>query len=379
MNRKRNVALDIIRGVAALEVMFSHLRNFLYLDFHLLTQTSLLVRAFYYITGFGHQAVIIFFVLSGYLVGGSVLDSRPDGFAIRYILNRLTRLWMVLVPCLLATYFWNTLGLKTGGGGYLHGLMNPPITSAPQYNGVHTEFSTFVGNLMFLQTIVTPVYGDNGPLWSLANEFWYYMLFPLLFFGLSLSWRISSMYRALLLILAFLIILFLPSAIISGFFIWLFGALIYYISNKSIPKLFTRFWFCALCLLAFFTLYHLSRVRAIPDILLGMVFAALLPIILQFRQPPKYIVLLSMWLSDFSYTIYLAHFPLAAFLWYTFYSSERLSPSQAVTARLLASAAIIITYCFSMFWFFERNTDKLRLYFINTVLSKMNTTHKGDN
>lgn len=38
---------------------------------------------------------------------------------------------------------------------------------------------------MFLQTRFTPVFGSNGPLWSLFNEFWYYVLFPAL--GLSTS------------------------------------------------------------------------------------------------------------------------------------------------------------------------------------------------
>ena len=101
MNRDRNSTLDIIRGLAALEVMFSHLRGFLFEDFPRLPHPSLLVKAFYYLTGFGHQAVIIFFVLSGYLVGGSVLVAKQDGFCLRYSVQRLARLWIVLVPCLL--------------------------------------------------------------------------------------------------------------------------------------------------------------------------------------------------------------------------------------------------------------------------------------
>ena len=36
----------------------------------------------------------------------------------------------------------------------------------------------FLGNAAFLQRILVPELGTNGPLWSLANEFWYYLLFP---------------------------------------------------------------------------------------------------------------------------------------------------------------------------------------------------------
>jgi peptidoglycan/LPS O-acetylase OafA/YrhL len=45
---------------------------------------------------------------------------------------------------------------------------------APNYTA-----TTFVGNLAFLQTIAVPIFGTNGPMWSLANEFWYYLIFPL--------------------------------------------------------------------------------------------------------------------------------------------------------------------------------------------------------
>jgi peptidoglycan/LPS O-acetylase OafA/YrhL len=36
-----------------------------------------------------------------------------------------------------------------------------------------------VANLLCLQTIAAPCYGSNGPLWSIAYEWWYYWLFPL--------------------------------------------------------------------------------------------------------------------------------------------------------------------------------------------------------
>jgi len=43
-------------------------------------------------------------------------------------------------------------------------------------------------NVFFLQTITVPVYGSNSPLWSLANEFWYYLLFPLLLLAPQRGW-----------------------------------------------------------------------------------------------------------------------------------------------------------------------------------------------
>lgn len=61
-----------------------------------------LLAAVYLASGLGQQWVIVFFVLSGYLVGGSVLRSMAlDRWSWRgYLLNRMTRLYTVRVPAL---------------------------------------------------------------------------------------------------------------------------------------------------------------------------------------------------------------------------------------------------------------------------------------
>ena len=69
-------------------------------------------RLFYFATGLGHQAVVVFFVLSGYLVGGSVLTAYQSGrwSWAAYALRRLTRLWVVLLPALIITLAVDGLG-----------------------------------------------------------------------------------------------------------------------------------------------------------------------------------------------------------------------------------------------------------------------------
>lgn len=66
----RNLWLDLIRGCSALIVCLGHLRNAILVDYSVLVNPSIIIKAFYAITGFGHQAVMVFFVLSGYFVGG---------------------------------------------------------------------------------------------------------------------------------------------------------------------------------------------------------------------------------------------------------------------------------------------------------------------
>ena len=179
--KHRDGILDLVRGLSALLVMLGHLRGFIFVDYGALAHPGLLQKALYFATGLGHQAVMVFFVLSGYFVGGSVLAGLHKGsFNWRgYAAARLSRLWMVLVPALVLTLGLDWLGGRWNPAAYAGGLnasfMSGPSVAQPAAHDV----LTLVGNLGFVQTVCVPVFGSNGPLWSLANEFWYYLLFPL--------------------------------------------------------------------------------------------------------------------------------------------------------------------------------------------------------
>jgi len=89
-----SVHLDALRGFAALSVLLNHWRDALFVDYPRLAHHNPLTAVAYLVAGLGHQWVIVFFVLSGYLVGGSVLRSVSAGrWSWRsYLLARLTRL-----------------------------------------------------------------------------------------------------------------------------------------------------------------------------------------------------------------------------------------------------------------------------------------------
>ena len=187
--RERDYLLDWVRGLSALAVLFAHVRGFAFVDFEESPTLGTIAKAFYLLTGLHHQAVMVFFVLSGYFVGGGVLSALSKGKFqwSKYISARLSRLWVVLIPALIFTLVCDSLGRFEAPGLYEGAnreiWMSGPEVDTPADNGL----VTFVGNIFFLQTVTTSVYGSNGPLWSLANEFWYYVLFPLFILGLSLS------------------------------------------------------------------------------------------------------------------------------------------------------------------------------------------------
>ena len=63
--------LDLIRGLAAWAVMWGHLRALFFVDFQHIEHNSPLLRVLYYFTGFGHEAVMVFFCFEWvlYIIG----------------------------------------------------------------------------------------------------------------------------------------------------------------------------------------------------------------------------------------------------------------------------------------------------------------------
>jgi peptidoglycan/LPS O-acetylase OafA/YrhL len=184
-----SIWLDAIRGLAAVEVFMGHLRPVCFeTDPGLPGLSGMLIKAFYFITSLSHQAVMIFFVLSGFLVGGNVFAELRETGGVRlwpYIAARVARIHSVLIPALLlggALDAAGAYGLQASDiyeHGFFHRVLWWPLSQG-------LTWQVFLGNLACVQTVFTPVFGTNGPLWSLTNEFWYYFLFPALLLAL---WR----------------------------------------------------------------------------------------------------------------------------------------------------------------------------------------------
>lgn len=73
--------LDALRFIAAFMVVLSHSRNLFFPAFCDLpdSQQNILTMAFTLFCRMGHEAVIIFFVLSGFLVGGCGIERIQNG------------------------------------------------------------------------------------------------------------------------------------------------------------------------------------------------------------------------------------------------------------------------------------------------------------
>src|SRR5262245_25174821 len=213
--------LNLIRGLAAVAVLLYHVRYRFFFDYRDVADPGWFARLFYSLTAFGHDAVMIFFVLSGYFIASSVCrDLVTNRWSWKdYALNRLTRLYVVIIPGLLLTFCWDRLGL---------GLYpDNPIYTGGTRSWSHDFFNVeqrltaevFFSNLFFLQTILTPSFGSNDPLWSLSYEYWYYVLFPLMALAAVGSTHLGK--KVMYLVLCAVILFAIGKNIAIYFPIWL--------------------------------------------------------------------------------------------------------------------------------------------------------------
>ena len=361
-NRKAH--LDFARGIAALAVCACHLRAFQFITFSQVQEPSVLNRLFYLATGYGRQAVMVFFVLSGYLIAGSVADSLGNGRWTwsGYALRRLTRLWLVLIPALLLTVVWDGLGgYFSGGRGYdgqfANILHSGPTVMQPLAGGL----LVFGGNVAFLQTIACPAFGTNSPLWSLANEFWYYVLFPL---GcLALHPGRTRPIRLVCAVLCALVGLALPTGLLIGFGVWLLGYGVHVLMQLSscVRMLASRLAFSAFVVLFLGSLVGVrSQATAGGDFMVGLAFAGMLPFLICHVPAARWYRRVSMALSEFSYTLYVVHFPFLAFLFFSFRLPQKSPPSFASYLCFFGLLDLTMAYAACIWWLFEKRTDVVR-------------------
>ena len=141
--------LEALRGLAALMVVFTHALS----DGPTVEQQGTISGIWQYGPP-GHLAVLVFFMLSGYVIG--LTNPRPiatgQGRKL-YTKKRLVRLYPLYLISLAVT-------LAVGV------LLKVPYT-----------LGTVTGWLLFLQGAAVPVPGHNTPIWSLGYEVLYYGLF----------------------------------------------------------------------------------------------------------------------------------------------------------------------------------------------------------
>ena len=135
-------------------------------------------------------------------------------------------------------------------------------------------------------------------------------------------------------------------------------------SSRPGEKLAESGWVGVPGVLVFLSFFYLSRTHKLPDLLVGLAFAAALPFLLRMPSLPGPLARFFEGLAGFSYTIYLFHFSLAAFIWYSFFGAQRLVPSPLAFGRYVLVALLSVAYSFGVSLIFERNTGSVRRFLV---------------
>jgi peptidoglycan/LPS O-acetylase OafA/YrhL len=369
----RLLHLDMLRGLAAIGVVIGHTRSFTILDYAIVKTDSVVVQLLYFLTGLGHQCVIAFFALSGFLVGGPALRGILAGDWVwpRYIVRRLTRLWIVLIPALLLTLGFDTAGMIMGGRLGYEGSFYTLVNSGPTSTSpADLSVTTLLGNALFLQTVVVPTFGSNGPLWSLANEFWYYIIFPFILFGaIGRPWGWP---HAIMGTIGLALVVLLPMEMVMLGLIWIAGAISgLVLRTLKRPALKERWLLCLVLGLVIVLTFSIidKRWPGIPaDICLGLSFAALLPVLTLLPSFGSTYNIVADSLAKISYTLYATHFPVLAFIWFVMLAPQKWPFGSTSLACMGSLIAVAVLVAFGMWWLFERNTDRVRNFLESRLL-----------
>jgi peptidoglycan/LPS O-acetylase OafA/YrhL len=201
MNDSLSIYFDFVRFFAAVLVVHSH-----FMGYGIAPE----ILNFGEKGEFGREAVIIFFVMSGYVIAYTTQE-KSHSFK-EYFLARSTRIYSVALPVILLSFVIGGLGLLLAPESYADFYQaNNPVF----YMAFHLAF---LGELsIFYEKPFLVI-----PYWSLSYEVWYYVFFAVVFYSKGNKRIILSI--ILILLLGHRLLLLLP--------VWWAGVLLFHINKK---------------------------------------------------------------------------------------------------------------------------------------------------
>lgn len=162
--------LDALRGISAIGVAIGHANQFL------IGPTTTAGITFFGLVAQG--SVMVFFVLSGFLIGKSVCRNIEDNGGDRFSIGRYAsdRLWRIYPPLFFAIalmfIIWKIAPAVLPSGTTQFLSYNPNYGR----HGINFEWPIVMKTLIFRNGFDGGSPDMNGPLWSLSVEVWYYVI-----------------------------------------------------------------------------------------------------------------------------------------------------------------------------------------------------------
>ncbi|MBV8450048.1 MAG: acyltransferase, partial [Hyphomicrobiales bacterium] len=302
--------LDLVRFGAALLVLFGHARGLYFESITNLPNAGSGTRLFYLLTGIHYEGVMLFFVVSGFLVGGSVwrnIEARRFD-ARRYLTNRFSRIYLVLVPALVLVFAVELLGKHFLADTRFYAMR--PLFPSEVADG--WAWNQIPCHLAALQGAMCAPWGADPPLWSLGWEWVFYLIAPVLFGIWLLPLRPITRAIALACFGASLVSLFGLGQWLMWFAIWLAGVGAAQLATRRDLPLTVGLAGLALCAAALVV----SRTTLVPGVVADLGVGIGLAIAISCRKIASAEILKSVAArgAAFSYSLYLIHLPIGVFV-----------------------------------------------------------------
>jgi peptidoglycan/LPS O-acetylase OafA/YrhL len=259
------------------------------------------------------DAVTVFFVLSGFVIG-YVADNR-EATATDYVIARASRIYSVALPAIALTLVLDWIGMS----------IRPDLYASwwgfhPEQTSLKVLTSIFFVNQVWM---VDHVVGSMLPYWSLGYEVWYYIIFGIMAFGPK-KYRMG---------LCTILLLFVGPPIATLFPIWLAGLFAYKVAARRPVSAPTAAVMFAGSILGLVGADIWRRMHGVPlinsplvhnpsivnDYAVGLLIALNLVAVGSLKLPPastatNQLIKVVRWCAGATFSIYLFHLPIAQFL-----------------------------------------------------------------
>lgn len=327
----RNPGLDVLRSICLFLVVLQH--TFLV--------TDLFFPQFRMLWFVSHSALDLFFILSGFLIGGIIEKkySKENSISFKDIFKFYKRRWFKTLPmyflvisiCLLLSHF--------------------DIYYAKDFSW---KFIVFLQNLTIANFNFLPL------TYSLTIEEWFYILFPLGLLGiLKLKLKTNPFYLLffiwIVIAISFRIIKYLNGidnwdseirkAILTRMDATIYGVILYFIHLKN-SDLLKKFRVLFLILgIAFYSIFTIILKSNISLFYNNVIYYSIIPFIISFILPffiylrlPLFLEKLFTFQSLASYSIYLIHLPII------YIAFKYITPKSANESLVLIPELFIFAY-----------------------------------
>lgn len=339
--------LDPIRFLAAVLVLLVHARGVMFVYYADLVPTShnFIVQLFYLLGSLGGVSVGVFFILSGFLLGGQTLIGMRAGKISlkKFVLDRIFRIGVPLTGALVLIVAVNY-------------IIDKPI-----------NVIQLLGQYTGLQGVLFWDYG--GVFWTLPYEIWFYVFLMVVIMVFKKVNPVVSM--------TFLCITLIVFSQLTS--LWLFvillGVVSFVIKDLKITEgLKTMCWILLTVSLLVYVLCGANYIQelcqqktlfSMLSKLVSLIFFAIAALLISQYSTQKPTRRISIWInkwgkkaSVFSYSLYLTHYQVLK-LW--------LAYGKKMDDFNLETVSIFIGYCFlcvavayGFYWIFERNSKNIQ-------------------